>query len=326
MKKLIIITGPTATFKTKTSIDLALFLKEHLQFKAVVVNFDSLLFYKEISIGTARPSLAEMQGIPHEMIAIESIKNPINAAHYIKQAYEKLNKVWEENALPILVGGSAFYLRALLKGMYDDESQLNEAKDEITSQLKELYQKEGIRPFIEFLEDHDPESLKRLHPNDHYRLQRAVLYYQMNHKKISEQFSTFEDQSPYDFSQLIHPWDILHINLDLPKDLHYELILKRTQNMFDQGLIAEILELKNQDYSLNEKPLQSIGYKEAILYIQGQFKSEAECIERIAISTRQLAKSQRTFFKKINPKECFNPLTDQSKIQLRVREFLQIKP
>lgn len=317
--KLIVVSGPTASGKTKTSIEIAKHIQNTLHMKAAVVNFDSLLFYKEISIGTAKPTLEERDGIEHHMIDIESINSPMNASGFIKKGEEVIHELFKQNKVVILVGGSAFYLRAILKGMYESPTAPKELKEGITEQ----YKNEGITPFIEFLKINDPQSLINLHENDHYRLMRAVEYFQLTGTKISDKKKEHDQLNPYDFSTISHPWDVLHFYLDLPKDEHFEIIKKRTQEMFDQGLMEEVLELEKSGFFLTEKPLASIGYKEALEFKNGLFANIEECIERIAISTRQLAKAQRTFFNKITPKESFNPIHDQGKIKERVTSFLK---
>ena len=312
--KLIIISGPTATGKTKTSIELAKKIFSKFKLETVIVNFDSLLFYKELSIGTAKPTMEEREGIEHFMVDIESIKSPMNAADFIKIGEEIIKAQLAKNKCVILVGGSAFYLRALLKGMYETITPTKEIKDKFENLDSET--------LTSFLKNNDPESLANLHPNDHYRLTRAALHFEMTGTKISSEKIVLDDLSPYDFSQIIHPWDILHFYLDLPKDLHFEIIKQRTEKMFSEGLIDEIESLAKAGFALEGKPLNSIGYKEAIEWKKGLFTSKSECIERIAISTRQLAKSQRTFFRKISPKFTFNPIDDQEKIFHLVEQFL----
>jgi len=237
--KLIVVSGPTASGKTKTSIEIAKHIEKALNRPAAVVNFDSLLFYKEISIGTAKPTLEERDGIEHHMIDIESINSPMNASGFIKKGEEAILELFKQDKVVILVGGSAFYLRALLKGMYESPTAPKELKEGITEQ----YKNEGITPFIEFLKINDPQSLINLHENDHYRLMRAVEYFQLTGNKISDKKKEHDQLNPYDFSSISHPWDVLHFYLDLPKDEHFEIIKKRTKEMFDQGLMDEVKEL-----------------------------------------------------------------------------------
>lgn len=318
MNKLIIITGPTASGKTKTSIAIAKMIENDFKKNAAIVNFDSLLFYKEISIGTAKPDLHERAGIEHHLIDIASIASPMNAAEFIALGQNKIEELFAQNKTVILVGGSAFYLRALLKGMY----QSAKVSVEIKQKLDSWFKNDGIKPFLDFLAIHDPQSLDNLHVNDHYRLIRAVEHFEVTGTKISEQKKVLDELDPYDFSQIIHPWNILHLYLDLPKEEHFQIILSRARDMFEKGLIEEIKQLQKLGFTLNEKPLSSIGYKEALEHIRGAIPTLEQCIERTAISTRQLAKSQRTFFNKITPKESFNPLRDQDSILRKAALFL----
>jgi tRNA dimethylallyltransferase len=317
--RLIIISGPTASGKTKTSIEVAKLIQNELGLKAAIVNFDSLLFYKELSIGTAKPTMEERENIPHYMIDIESIKTPMNASHFIEKSEVIINELLEKNIIVILVGGSAFYLRALLKGMYVSPTTPIEIKDKVD----QIYKEQGITPIIEYLKIHDPKSLSTLHENDHYRLMRAMEHFEATGTMISDQKKKLDDLNPYDFSNIQQDWKSLHIYLDLPRDEHFEIISKRTEQMFAQGFVKEIEDLERAGYTLNEKPFASIGYKEIIEFKKGLFASEKECIERIAISTRQLAKSQRTFFNRITPKESYNPIQDQVKIKESVKSFLK---
>ena len=318
MNRLIIVSGPTASGKTRISIEIAKFINEHLDKSAVIVNFDSLLFYKEISIGTAKPTQTEQSGIPHFMIDIESISTPMNAADFIKKGESIIKQLLDQQKIVILVGGSAFYLRALLKGMYESVTPT----EDIIKEFELLYQKKGIEAIIAYLQKNDPAILKTLHHNDHYRLNRAAIHFAMTGSPISDEKKLMEQQSPYDFSNISHPWEILHLYLDLPRDQHFSIIQSRTKKMFEDGLMGEIDGLEKAGFKLTEKPLNSIGYKEAIEFRNGFFQTLEECIERISISTRQLAKSQRTFFNKITPKYTFNPLHDKQKILQRVEQFL----
>jgi len=311
--KLIIVSGPTASGKTKISIEIA---ERHPG--SVVVNFDSLLFYKEISIGTAKPTEEERKGVAHYMIDVASISSPMNAADFIKMAQAQIEELFSKGKMVILVGGSAFYLRALLKGMYESTSP----SDEIKNKIEKMFQEGGIEAILDYLRQHDPESLKNYHVNDHYRLMRAAIHFESTGTKISDQKQTLDEKDPYDLSSSIHPWDILHLYLDLPKDQHFQIITERTEKMFKDGLMQELEGLAQAGFALTEKPLSSIGYKEAIEFRQGLFKTAEECMERISISTRQLAKSQRTFFNKIHPKESYNPLSDREKIFSSVEQFL----
>lgn len=313
--KIIIISGPTATGKTKLALEIA---TKHSRL-CEIVNFDSLLFYQEISIGTAKPSKVELSSVPHHLIDIQSVLLPMNASEFILLAQEKIAEIHSRGAIAILAGGSGFYLRALIKGMYVGEGTSSDLRQEV----EELYQNKGIAPIIEYLKVNDPESLSQLHHNDHYRLKRAYEHHRINGSKFSQQRTLKEEHSPYDFSHHSHAnWEILHIYLDIPREEHWKIIQNRAQKMLAEGLIAEAQGLLDLGMTGEERPLKSIGPKEAIEFIQGTIKSREELIERISVATRQLAKSQRTFFKKITPKNSFDPLREWDSCLKKVDEFL----
>ena len=310
MNKICIISGPTASGKTQTSINLAKSLGGE------IINFDSLLFYKELNIGTAKPTLEEREGIPHYMIDIESISNPINAADFVAMATPLITKILNKKKLIYLVGGSGFYLQALLYGMFDSPT----TPEAIIQKSNTLYQEEGITPFLEILEKSDTESFKRLHSNDHYRIRRAVEHFWTTNIPFSQAKKEMEEQRKVPLYQK-QGWELHHIYLDLPKEEHFKIIQKRTNKMVEEGLIQEVQTLLQNNFTGQEKPLQSIGYKECLRFLQEKDYTQEQMIEDINISTRQLAKAQRTWFKKWK-KNSYHPLSDQNKINDDLKSFL----
>lgn len=308
---LILISGPTATGKTSLSIHLAISLKEK-GIAAEIINFDSLLFYHEISIGTAKPSALERCGIPHHLISIDSIKNDLNASDFITLAKNKISELHSSKIIPILVGGSAFYLRALMKGMYEEDQSLDSKKDEVKAKWKIILQNRGIAPIVEYLQKNDPKALELFHSNDHYRLTRAAEHFDLTGEMISLKKKSFDELDPYDFST--SPYRFIHFYLNLDKNTHFPIIQARVETMLKNGLIQEVDELLKMGFSQDLKPLQSIGYKETISFLNGEISSIEKLKELISIHTRQLAKSQRTFFNKITPKITLNPLLEREKI------------
>jgi tRNA dimethylallyltransferase len=311
--KVVVISGPTASGKTDLAVELA------LKFGGEVVNFDSLLLYREITIGTAKPTEEERRSVPHHLIDVRSIKDPMNAADYAREAFPVVEKLLLENKIVFLAGGSGFYLQALLKGMYDSPT----TPEEITKRSDELYEKEGIQPFLEILKTNDLKSFERYHENDHYRIRRAVEHWWTTGSPLSLARKEKDAANEVLDRPTIHNWDILHIYLDLPKEEHLKIIERRTDRMLSGGLIEEVQNLLAQGFTGLEKPLQSIGYKETLDYINGVFKSLDECRERIVISTRQLAKSQRTWFNRDKTKKTFHPINDKEKILSEVETFLK---
>lgn len=310
--KVVVISGPTATGKTDISIELA------RQFGGEIVNFDSLVLYKEITIGTAKPTPEEQGEIPHHMVGMASISNPLNAADYAKLALPLINKLLSEKKLVYLVGGSGFYLQALVKGMYDSPTTAKE----ITERSDKLYEESGIAPFLEILKKEDPISFERYHENDHYRVRRAVEHFWNNGTPLSSERARKDQQNEAREESNIHGWDLLHLHLDIPREEHFEIIKKRTDRMLATGLIEEVEGLLKDGFSGEEKPLQSIGYKEVLELRSGELADLEACRERINISTRQLAKSQRTWFNRVPGKQTFHPLRDRISISESLKKFL----
>ncbi len=316
-KQVIIISGPTACGKTQTSLNIANFLKKTTQKKIEIINFDSLLFYSELNIGTAKPTPDELSLFPHHMINVISIREEFNAARFIAETKKILEQMSDEQIF-ILVGGSGFYLRSLLKGMYEGPS----SSDKIKEEVQKNYQQNGIAYILSFLQEHDPESIRTLHPNDHYRLLRAYEFFLTTGMPISIQKTKMEDQNPYDFSKNIFPDHFFtHFYLDLPKEKHWEIIQNRTEQMIKNGLVEEVRSLLLSNFTGQEKALQSIGHKETLQFLRGELKNIDELKEKISIATRQLAKSQRTFFNKVQPKIQINPLEDQAKLLSLLNAF-----
>lgn len=310
---IIIISGPTASGKTQISLELASL------FDGEIINFDSLLFYKEINIGTAKPNAQELLKIPHHLINSHSITKPINASDFFKIAKEKIDELHKKNKLVFLVGGSGFYLQALLKGMYDSAT----TPERVIKKSDELYKSDGITPFLDILKTHDPASFERYHSNDHYRIRRAVEHWWSHQTPFSELRKLKDEHNTNLNDDNIHGWRSLHLFLDIPKDIHQNIIKMRTHQMLENGLVEEVKNLLDQGFDANLKPLQSIGYKETIDYLNGQIKNQKELEEKINLSTRQLAKAQRTWFNRIEKKEKFNPLEEKDKIIETVNLFLK---
>ncbi|MCO4754222.1 MAG: tRNA (adenosine(37)-N6)-dimethylallyltransferase MiaA [Bacteriovoracaceae bacterium] len=313
MKNIVcIISGPTASGKTSTSLELCSRLGN-----AEIVNFDSLLFYKELNIGTAKPNQEELNACKHHLVDIRSAKDPINAADYARIALPVVQDIHSRGKAAILTGGSGFYLQALLYGMFDSETVPVDTRD----RSNKMYTEQGIEPFIAILKEHDPESHSLYHENDHYRIRRAVEHWWTKGTKFSlerEQMLKNREENS-NFNRL--GWNVFHIYLNPPKEQHFEIIQQRTGDMLEQGLIQEVSELLKNGFTGKEKPLQSIGYKETLQYLNSELDKE-QLYERINISTRQLAKAQRTWFKKVDKNE-YNPLEDQQRIVDDLENFLK---
>ncbi|MCB9092303.1 MAG: tRNA (adenosine(37)-N6)-dimethylallyltransferase MiaA [Halobacteriovoraceae bacterium] len=312
-KRVLIISGPTATGKTHLSIETA------QKYDAEIVNFDSLLFYNELNIGVAKPTLEELSSVPHHMVSIASIAKPYNAAMYMEQTIPLINEIHGRNRPVILVGGSGFYLQAILQGMYNSPTTPLETLEK----SNQLYEDKGIEPFREILKSHDPLSFDRYHENDHYRTRRAVEHFWTTGEAFSSsrEVKEVENREKAQWPSERYHWKTHHIYLNIPKDEHYSIILERTKSMIQQGLIQEVKNLLKK-YTGLEKPLQSIGYKQTIQFLRGEIATEEELVEKIFIATRRLAKSQRTWFNKRKKNE-YNPLKDKSELLNSISKFMQ---
>lgn len=316
-KKTIIVSGPTGCGKTSTSIEIGKKLKAN-GIESVIVNFDSLCFYKELNIGTAKPTKEERAQHPHSLIDIVSIQDDFNSSHFINLAEQEIEKLHSNGIIPILVGGSAFYLRALVKGMYETEA----TPDSIKKEIEEIAKKDRLPGLVKKLEELDPQAMEALHPNDEYRITRALEHCMTTGQKWSEQKKLKDEIDPYDLENNIDKdWEIFHIYLNLSKEEHYPLIENRARKMVESGLVEEVQKLLKQGYTGEEKAMGSIGYKEVVAWLGEETQNKESLIDQIFIHTRQLAKSQRTFFNKIHPKIEFHPLHDQEKVQSEALKF-----
>ncbi|MFN8370788.1 MAG: tRNA (adenosine(37)-N6)-dimethylallyltransferase MiaA [Bacteriovoracaceae bacterium] len=306
--KILILSGPTATGKTDFAIKLAKL------FDLTIINFDSLCFYKELLIGSARPTDEELIGTQHYLIGTESIFALLNAADFWRKASAIIQSLSKENKNILLVGGSGFYLNTLLHGMFESTTtpKLIQEKSDI------VYQENGIEAFLSILKEVDPKNFERLHPNDHYRIRRAVEHYWTTNTPFSQAKDNLVKESG-----IINQFAALHLYFDIPKSEHREIILNRVNQMIHKGFQAEVANLlKNYPKLKENKALNSIGYKEMQQYLRGEISSLENCIEKIAIATHQLAKHQRTWFQKIVDKKVFNPLTDESQILIEIERFI----
>jgi tRNA dimethylallyltransferase len=175
--------------------------------------------------------------------------------------------------------------------------------DSTKNLVNHIYQQGGIDKVRDELKKHDLKSFQKLHPNDHYRNLRALEHWIEHGIPLSQEQERLEKNMPYNFAKNPHGWEITHHYLSIEKSRHWQIIRERVIQMINNGLINEVEHLLSNGFNGNEKPLQSIGYKETISYLKNEIKSQEELLERIYINTRRLAKSQKTFFKKINPKE-----------------------
>ena len=279
MKNLIFIVGETGVGKTNLALELAQLIQSKKQNSSGLLNGDSIQMYKDLNIGSAKPDFSMYPNINFYLFDELPAPQLGTAGFFRKRALEILqNKLNKETIF--LVGGSGFYLQALEKGMYPLEQSFEKAQSsDQTSNITKLYQK---------LEKKDPETAKTINPNDKYRILRALAIMETEGKTISQIKKEFKKQRL--------PWPYLKIGLKIPKEQLLKRVQQRAKNMLKQGLIEETQALLDKGFK-NWKPLSSVGYKEVVLYLEAQIKKE-DLEDMIVSKTMQLAKKQRTWFKK----------------------------
>jgi len=283
---LLVIIGPTASGKSTLALHLA------IRFGGEIVNCDSLQIYQRLDIGTAKTPQSERAGIPHHLIDILPPDTVFNAGDYAALARPLLHEIAARPRLPIVAGGTGFYLRALLDGL-----AAGPVRDE--SLRLRLAARESRRPgsLHRVLSRLDPPTAARIHPNDTHKLIRALEICLRARVPASEVF--------LQGSQPLEGFEVLTIGLDPPRHLLHQHIEARTRAMFEAGLLDEVRNLLNQGVPADAKAFESIGYKESLAVLQGSL-SVPEAVELTAIATRQYAKRQMTWFRR-DPRICWIP-------------------
>lgn len=274
-KHLVVITGPTATGKTSVAIKLA------RHFNTEIVSADSRQLYRELNIGVARPSVAELDTIVHHFIASHSIFRPPDAAQYAAEAHGVLNTLFKKYETVVVCGGSGLYLKALLEG-FDD---IPEIPSSLREEIRQQYRLHGLSWLQQQMAQHDADTLRQLDPQNPQRLMRALEVKMHTGKSIRE----------FQKGAKMHlPWRIIKIGLNVPRPELYQRIDQRVLDMVAAGLFDEAEKLYPYRHLT---PLQTVGYEEIFGYINGQYGRE-EAIRLIQRNTRRYAKRQFTWFRR----------------------------
>jgi len=277
----IFLMGPTASGKS----DLAIRLAEQLA--GEIISVDSVLVYKGMDIGTAKPTMDERAGIPHHLMDILDPSNAYSTGNFRTAALQLMEDISRRGRIPILVGGTMLYFNALLKGL----AHLPEANADIRKKLDEELATLGKQVLHERLKKVDPESAERIHPNDPQRIQRALEVYEISGKPISQFFREAQSQPmPY------RPIKCIISSAD--RKLLHEKIAQRFKRMVDVGLIEEVRTLYQRgDLTPDLPAIRAVGYRQTWSYLQGEYDLEM-MIEKGIIATRQLAKRQFTWLRR----------------------------
>ncbi len=281
MKKepLVILTGPTAVGKTKLSIALA---------KAIggeIISADSMQVYRHMDIGSAKIRLEEMEGIPHYLVDVLEPWEEFHVVRFQQMTKEAMKKIREHGHIPILVGGTGFYIQAIVKDIDFTENEASPYREELTR----LAEEKGADFLYEKLQKVDPKSAQIIHAHNVKRIIRALEFYQMTGKKISEHNKEQrEKSSPYQFAYFV---------LQDERAKLYKRIEARIDEMLQDGLIEEVTALKEMGLKRGMVSMQGLGYKEILAYLDGECTLE-EAVEILKRDTRHFAKRQITWFKR----------------------------
>ncbi len=279
-KKLVILGGPTAVGKSDISVKLA------KKIGGEVISADSMQVYKGCDIGSAKLSPEEMEGVPHYLIDVLDPTEEFDVARFQQMAKEALETIYSHGHIPILVGGTGFYIQALL---YDIDFTEQEKDAACREQLKQYADEHGEEALHEKLAQVDPEAAEAIHPHNVKRVIRALEYYQQSGEKISaHNKQEREKKSPYDFRYFVLTDDRERLKARIDA---------RVDQMIEDGLVEEVRKLKEAGCKEDMTSMQGLGYKEILDYLNGACSLE-EAVCRIKQSTRRYAKRQLTWFRR----------------------------
>lgn len=301
-KPLVILTGPTAVGKTDLSIQLA------KEIGGEIISADSMQVYKYMNIGTAKITREEMQGIPHYLVDEFEPEDDFNVVKFQTFAKQYMEKIYEKGKIPIIVGGTGFYIQALVYDIAFDE---NDADTAYRTKLEQLAKEKGAEYLHGMLQKVDEKASVEIHWNNVKRVIRALEFYEKTGKKISEHNEAErQKESPYNFVYFV---------LTEERSILYERINFRVDKMMEAGLLEEVERMKNRGLTREMVSMQGIGYKELLAYFDGEYTLE-KAIDVLKQDTRHFAKRQLTWFRR--EKEVF--WLDKSKIGRDTESILQV--
>lgn len=277
MKELLIICGATASGKTALSVDCA----ERLN--SEVISADSQLVYRNLNIGTAKPTKDEMRGVPHNLIDILDPSENFSVSDYEQLAAREIKRIKGAGKIPVVCGGTGFYINSILFDMGYGHTR---ADENIRKYYEKLLEEQGKERLFEILRQKDEKTAEKLHMNDTKRVIRALEIFDATGKKKSEQND-----------KLVPKYNYLAVACDFPREELYARIDKRVDKMFAEGLVEEVKNLIFQGFE-NCQCMQAIGYKEVVECLKNG-DNESTMRDIIKQNTRRYAKRQITFFKKL---------------------------
>lgn len=276
-KKILFLVGPTASGKSHIGIYLA------KKLKGSIISADSMQVYKEMNIGTAKPTPKERKSVPHYLIDMVSPTRSFSVYEWRKQALESIQEIVEKNRLPIVVGGSGLYIQALTQGLAEQAP----ADFKVRKKFSDIADKKGSSYLYRMLVKKDPESAKKIHPNDKKRVIRALEIFELTGKTKSQWAKKTESLSDLGYSFRI-------IGIQYPREILYQRIEARIDEMLKQGLVKEVKRLSKK--RLSKTANQSLSYREILASMKGKMSLD-EAVNLLKKNTRNFAKRQITWFR-----------------------------
>lgn len=279
-KPLIVLTGPTAVGKTKLSISLA---------KAVngeIISADSMQIYKYMDIGSAKIKPEEMENVPHYLVDELLPDEEFHIVKFQQMAKAAMEEIYAKGKIPILVGGTGFYIQAITRDIDFTEAQ---QEDAYRAKLEQLAEEKGAEYLHQELAKVDPKAAEEIHKNNVKRVIRALEFFHHNGTPISQHNEEQKEQ--------VTPYNLSYFVLNAPRELLYERIEKRIDEMIEEGLLKEVIALKEKGYHRGMVSMQGLGYKEILAYLDGEMSFE-EAIRILKRDTRHFAKRQLTWFRR----------------------------
>lgn len=278
-QKVIVICGPTASGKTALSIELA------KKINGEIISADSMQIYKDMDIGTAKPTKEEMQGIQHYLLDFVSPEERYSVAQYKQDAKCAIKEILSKGKIPIIVGGTGLYVDSLI---YEIEYNDIEIDEKYRKQLENIIENQGLEVLYKKALEIDPVAMKKISENDKKRIMRVLeIYHQTGKTKTEQEIESRKNPVEYDYRVFAINWD---------REVLYQRINKRVDIMIEQGLIEEVKNILKK-YDKFPTAMQGLGYKEVVDYLNDVYTKE-EMIEKIKMETRRYAKRQLTWFRK----------------------------
>lgn len=279
-EKVVVLSGPTAVGKSELSIALA------KEISGEIISADSMQVYRGMDIGSAKITSAQMQGVPHHLIDILDPKEDFNVHKFKEKAKEAMDEIIQRGNIPILVGGTGFYIQALI---YDVDFTKEDTDDSYRKMLLKKASDGKEEELFSMLKEVDSASADAIHPNNVKRVIRALEYYHINNAPISTHNKEQRSKES--------PYDLYYFVLTMDREKMYERIDRRVDIMIREGLEDEVLRLKNDGVTMDATSAKGLGYRQMYEYLEGEYPLE-EAIYRIKRDTRHFAKRQLTWFRR----------------------------